>query len=66
MQFLSSLNVNSVLLPSYYITFHVRNCNLCYYFHLIFTYGLHTHINNIRNITLGLIKGNSPRFGYAI
>ena len=66
MQFLSSLNVNLILFPSYYITSNVRNCNLCYSFHLIFTYGLNTHINNIANITLGLIKGNSTRFGYAI
>ena len=66
MQLLSSLNKISISWPSSYITSNVRNCNLCYQFHLILTYDLSTHINNIRKITLGLKKVNSPRFGYAI
>ena len=65
MQFLSYLDINSILLPSSYITSNVIS-NLCYYFHLIFGYGLPTHINNIGTITLGLIEDNSPRSDYAI
>ena len=66
MQVSSYLNINSIILPSTYIIFNVRNYNLCYLFHLIFTYGLSTQINNNRKITVGLIKANSPRFLYAI
>lgn len=68
MQVLFQLKATSISLPSSYSNSNVGNCNLCYQFYLIFTYGLSTHNNNnnIRKITLCLIKGGSPRFGHAI
>ena len=70
MQVLIQLKATSISLPSSYSNSNVGNCNLCYQFYLIFTYGLSTHNNNnnnnIRKITLCLIKGDSPCFGHAI